>query len=254
MTSPHFSPDRRFDAVICDIDGCLAPESSAPFNTAALATIAEHNRLAQDQRDRPIVTVCSGRPEPFAEAMCRLVNNHTLPAIAENGVWMYHPDRNIYDRDPSITPDHLRAIHAAATWIDRDLGPKGVVMQPGKTCSISLYHDNTDYLKSLEPLVRDRFRRETWPLRVSMTWLYINCDLTHISKGSALERWSALTKIPRDRLAGIGDTRSDLPIVERVGHFACPANAIDELKPLARFVASAEEAAGVLEILEHLPS
>ena len=188
MASPFFSPERRFDAVICDIDGCLAPESSAPFDIASLARVAGHNRMAQERRDRPVVTVCSGRPEPFAEAMCRLIQNSSLPAIAENGVWMYFPDANRYDRDPRITREHLAAVHAAAAWVERELGPQGVVMQPGKSCSISLYHSDTAFLTSLEPVVRLRFEREGWPLRMSMTWLYINCDLQHMTKGTALER------------------------------------------------------------------
>lgn len=249
---PHFSPLRRFDAVICDIDGCLSPESSAPFDTAALFKIAEHNRLAQERQDRPIVTVCSGRPEPFAEAMCRLTGNHTLPAIAENGVWMYHPDRNAYDRDPTITAEDLRAVRDAAAWVERDLGPRGVVMQPGKSCSISLYHEDTEFLKSLEPEVRARFEREGWPLRVSMTWLYINCDLQHISKGTALDRWMKFTGISRERMAGIGDTRSDVPILERVAWFACPQNAVKELKERANYIAANDEAKGVVEILTRL--
>jgi hydroxymethylpyrimidine pyrophosphatase-like HAD family hydrolase len=252
MTSPYFSASRRFDAVICDIDGCLAPESSEPFDATALLRVAEHNRLAQEQRDRPIVTVCSGRPEPFVEAMCRLIGNHSLPAISENGVWMYHPARNVYDRDPSITSEHQGAVRDAAAWVDRDLGPRGVVMQPGKTCSISLYHDDTGFLKTLEEPVRERFEREEWPLRVSMTWLYINCDLAHISKGTALDRWMSATGIAGSRMAGIGDTRSDLPILDRVGWFATPSNAIEELKERANFVASRAEATGVLEILERL--
>lgn len=245
----HFSPARRFDAVICDIDGCLAPESSAPFDLPSLAKIADHNRLAHELRDRPIVTVCSGRPEPFAEAMCRLIQNHSLPAIAENGVWIYHPDRNVYDRDPAITSDHLKAVAAAAAWIDRELGAQGVVMQPGKTCSISLYHHNTEFLKTLESPIRERFHREGWPLRVSMTWLYINCDLAHISKGTAIDRWTAMTGIPKDRLAGIGDTRSDIPIIERVAFFASPANAVEEIRDRAALVSPSHEAKGVVEIL-----
>ena len=73
---------RRYDAVICDIDGCLAPETSTPIDAPGLARIAEHNRLAQEAGDRPVVTLCSGRPEPFVEAICRTIGNRTLPAIA----------------------------------------------------------------------------------------------------------------------------------------------------------------------------
>src|ERR1051326_3286879 len=99
---------RRFDAVICDIDGCLAPEASHPMDAVGLARMAEHNRLAQERRDRPVVTLCSGRPEPFVEAICRLIGNSTVPAIAENGVWLFHPGRNGWDRDPAISATDLR--------------------------------------------------------------------------------------------------------------------------------------------------
>ena len=40
-----------------------------------------------------------------------------------------------------------------------------------------------------------------------------------------------------DRLAGIGDTTSDLAIREQVSFFACPANALDEVKDVADYVA-----------------
>ena len=216
---------RRFDAVICDIDGCLAPESSAPFDTALLARLAEHNRLAQEVGDRPVVTVCSGRPEPFAEAMTRLMGNRTIPAIAENGVWLFHPANNGWDRDPMIRPEHLAAVHEAAAWVERELGPRGVVMQPGKVASLSLYHRDTALLRTLEGPVRAEFERRGWPLRVSMTWLYINCDLEFVSKSTALDRLVAATGLRRERLAGIGDTAGDVAIAEHVSWFACPANA-----------------------------
>jgi len=246
----------RFAAIISDIDGCLAPESSAPFDAGILARLAEHNRLAQraplGKSDRPIITVCSGRPQPFAEAMCRLIANRTLPCIAENGVWLYHPDSNRYDMDPSITCEHVEAVEAARRWVRAELEPRGVSMQPGKSASISLYHESTPTLKAIEPMVRERFAREGWPIRVSMTWLYINCDLAHISKATALTRFCEQTGLGRDRLAGIGDTLTDVAIAERVAFFACPANAVAELKGRAAYVSPHAEAAGVVDIVERV--
>ncbi|MFN0133496.1 MAG: HAD hydrolase family protein [Phycisphaerales bacterium] len=243
---------RRFDAVICDIDGCLAPESSASFDVAALARIAAYNRRAQEHRDRPVVTLCSGRPEPFVEAMCRLIGNAALPCIAENGVWMYHPATNGYDMDPAIKPGHLVAVEEAREWVRRELGPMGVVMQPGKAASISLYHERTEVLKGLESRVREEFAGRGWPLRASMTWFYINCDLKHVSKGTAIDRWAKVTGIRRERLAGFGDTAGDLLIAERVGWFGCPANAVDEIKKRADHRSQRAEVEGVIEFLQAL--
>lgn len=243
---------RQFDAIVCDIDGCLSPEHSGPMDAGALSRIAAYNLGAQESGDRPVLTLCSGRPQPFAEAMCRLIGNRTLPIVCENGVWLYDPAANEYVMDPAITPEQLEIIAEATRWVRQELGPRGVTIQPGKAASISLYHADTSVLRGLAPEIERVFAREGWGLRVSMTWLYINCDLAHVSKGSGVRRFCERTGLGRDRLAGIGDTTSDLAIREHVAWFACPSNAQDELKQRADFVASKPEAEGVLEILARM--
>lgn len=214
--------------------------------------IAEHNRLAQCRGDRPVLTACSGRPQPFVEAMCRLLSNHTVPCIAENGVWMYHPGTNEYIMDPAITIEQREAVHDAARWLATQYGGRGVSQQPGKVASISLYHKDTGFLKSLEAPLREQFAANGWPLRVSSTWLYINCDLEHVSKGTGLDRLMASTGLEKERLAGIGDTMGDLAIRERVSWFACPANAGAEIRAHADYVSPRPEAKGVLDVLTEL--
>lgn len=245
---PHH-PARRFDAVLCDLDGCLSPETTETFDLESLARIAEHNERAQSIGDVPIVTLCTGRPLPFAEAMARLLQNRTMPIIAENGAWLWWPADNTYDRDPAIEPAHMHAVHEASEWMEQTFGPRGVVQQPGKMCSISLYHDDTSVLHEIEPVLRDEFARRGWPIRVSMTWYYINCDLEHVSKSSAIRRWRETLGFHRNRLAGIGDTAADSKIADEVSWFACPGNAQDAIKARADFVAGAGVAEGVVEIL-----
>jgi len=245
------STHARFDAVICDIDGCLSDEGTAPFDLGALARVAAHNDRAIRERDLPVITLCSGRPQPFAEAMCRLIHNSVLPCVAENGVWLYHPGTNEYDMDPSITRDHLSRVRESEAWLREAYGPKGVSQQPGKTAAISLYHDDTGFLMDeVMPEVERGMRERGIPLRVSRTERYVNCDLEHVSKGTALDRLFERTGLRRDRLAGIGDSGSDLAIRERVAWFGCPANAIDEVKAKSDLVARAEQAHGVLELLD----
>ncbi|MBX3356832.1 MAG: HAD hydrolase family protein [Phycisphaeraceae bacterium] len=241
---------RRFDIVVSDIDGCLSPEGPLAFDAPRLAKIAAFNREAQARRDRPVVTVCSGRPLPFAEAMCRLIGNTSVPCVAENGVWVYHPGTNEYLMDPRITREHLQAVRAAAEWLREEFGPRGVTQQPGKSASISLYHPKTGVLHEIRDGIKAEFDRRGWPLRVSMTWLYINCDLEHVSKATGLDRLIDMVGATKDRLAGIGDTTSDLAIRRHVAWFGCPANAVEDLKPHADLVAAHDEVEGVLEILE----
>jgi hydroxymethylpyrimidine pyrophosphatase-like HAD family hydrolase len=243
---------RNFDLVICDIDGCLAPESSAPMDIDRLRQVAEHNRAALRDQDRPLLTLCSGRPLPFVEALCRTLQNSVAPCVAENGVWLYHPQNNFYDMDPRILPEHLHAVHEASQLLASLYRAHGVSLQPGKVAAVTLYHPEPMYLQSIVADVRNQLHRRGLPFRVSMTLLYINCDLEHVSKASGIRRLIDYLQVPQTRLAGIGDTTSDLAIADNVAFFGCPANALNEVKERATYVAAQEEIAGVLEILARL--
>ena len=242
---------RRFDAVISDIDGCLGPESAAPVDAHALAKIAEWNTAARSG-DRPVFTVCSGRPQPYAEAIVRVVANDRLPCVCENGVWLYDPRDNRYIMDPSISAADREAVFAAQRWADAELLPRGVVYQPGKTASMSLWHQDTPFLMSLKPMIEERFRHEGWPLRVSSTVAWINCDLAYVSKATGIKRLAELCGLRKERLVGIGDTMGDMLIRENVGFFACPSNAAPELKRVADYVSPLTEIEGVLDVLTRL--
>ena len=246
--------DRKidYDLIICDIDGCLTPEEPLPMDLGRLRTIAGYNRLAQDVKDRPLLTLCSGRPQPFAEAMCRFLQNTSAPCIAENGVWLYHPGNNEYYLDPGITIEHLDIVHQASSWFRKKMARKGITIQPGKTASISLYHQSHEYLESLLPDVEKTCKENGWPFRVSMSWYYINCDLEHISKGTAIDRLLTMLGLDRDRIAGIGDTQGDIFIAERVSYFAAPSNCDERIRRIANYVSPYPETAGILDILKKL--
>lgn len=250
QTAPLYRSHARFDAIVSDIDGCLCDEHGGPFDLARLGQIREHNEHAIATGKAPILTVCSGRPVGFAEAMTRLVGNTLLPAIGEMGVYLHDPRTAQSELDPAITPEHLESVAGLQRYFHESLRPSGVTMQPGKSASVTFWHSDTDHLRTrICPGVESLCRARGWPFRVSMSWFYINCDLAHVSKGTGIERFKARTGIPRERLAGIGDTSSDLAIREKVAFFACPANAIDEVKAVADYVAKAPEAEGVVEIL-----
>ena len=90
------------------------------------------------------------------------------------------------------------------------------------------------------------------PVRVSMSWFYLNCDLIHVSKATGIARLLARLRLDPRRLAGIGDTAGDLAIADSVGWFACPANADDTIRARANYRSPFAETAGVVDILEHL--
>lgn len=242
-------PHPRFDAIISDIDGCLGPESHAPMDAAALARIAEWNRRAITRGDLPVLTLCSGRPQPYAEAMCRVLSNSAVPCIAEMGVWLYDPRDNRFLLDPAITAQDMKVIRECTQWVEQELLPMGVVIQPGKTASISLWHTDTAFLLGLKPMITARVASSGWNLRVSNTVAWINLELTHVSKASGIRRLVAMMGYDKNRLAGIGDTLGDMAIRDAVAWFAAPHNAAQGLKQVSDYVSPHAEIDGVQDIL-----
>jgi len=242
-----------FDVIICDVDGCLAEEDGGAFDLESLDKLAAINRQSQATGAGPVLTVCTGRPLPFAEAMCRLLSNQSTPCVAENGVWLWDPVTNGYHRDPDITPANLQAVHDAARLLDDAYREQGVTQQPGKTASVTLFHPDPKILETIMPTVRQMLDARDWPFRVSMTWNYINCDLRHVSKASGLRRFFAATGYAPARSIGLGDTESDVPIAEAVAWFGCPANASEAIRQHADYVSPHEQIRGVLDILQQAP-
>lgn len=243
------SPRRRYDAVLCDIDGCLCEEAGGPLDLPRLAEVAAYNHAAIHKRDRPVVTLCTGRPVPFAECLTRVIGNVTLPVIAENGVWLYHPSGNRWVMDERITADHRAAVAELSAWVLERYGARGVQLQPGKVASLSPYHPDRAVITELAPAIRQWCEARRLPLRISATWQYVNCDLDFISKATGIERFLQATGLDPARLAGIGDTLGDRAIAERVAFFGCPQNRDPALDPHAHRIARGDHLTGVLELL-----
>lgn len=239
-------------AVICDLDGCIGPEAIGPADTPALARIAEHNRLARERGDRPPVTLCTGRPLPYVDAMCRVVDALDLPIICEGGVYLFDPRSYAWETDPRLGPEHAEAARDIRAWVAQTF--PGTFFEEGKVASVTIFHrEGPEYLEH-EVMERVRAKVQAAGLghRVAMTWTCINVEPAHVDKATGIDRLMARTGLKTPRLAGVGDTMSDLPIRHRVRLFACPANAKPEIRAHADYVSPEPEARGVLDILARI--
>lgn len=249
--TPRASSRRRFDAVFCDVDGCLLPETTEPADLIALGAVAEHNARAVRDRDRPVVVPCTGRPQPFCEAVCKMLGRlDGLPAICEHGGWRYYFEEHRWEIEPDITAPDREAIRAAERWVEGDLGTLGCFLELGKHTGLTIIHPDAGHLhRELLPMIRRTVEERAWPFQVATTWTCVNLTLAHVSKGLAIRRTIDEFGLDRSRCAGIGDTMGDLAIRREVAWFGCPANALDELKPHADAVSNSPLARGVVELL-----
>ncbi len=235
--------------LIFDIDGVLTRSESRAFDLPLLERLAEMNRTARADPSCPAVTLCTGRPAAYVEAVLRAIDGH-LPAVYENGAALYFPDGYRFLPHPAI--GNLRSFEAVRQRLEDELVCTGqAVLQPGKDHSLTYVaraSSETDLLykqavTALGPL------NESVKLVCSASCL--NVLPRGIHKGTGVEFLASQTDYGPGEMLGVGDSDVDLPFLAMVGHSAAPANANPDVRRLVQYVAPRMAADGVRDILAH---
>ena len=237
--------------IIADVDGCLTPEESVPWDLASFAHFAQLAREASAGRGPTApITLCTGRPQPYAEVLMKLLDVRA-PAICENGAVLYtlHDNRARYA--PGVTEERILDLRRVRAHIETELLPgcPEAVIQFGKEAQISVFSQRPDLLRAMQPEVVAFADRIGLALDVNLSHFYLNISLAGVDKGAALDALLVELGVGRDDVAGIGDTEGDLPLREAVGFFACPANATEAIRDAADYVSPHSTLDGVLDIL-----
>ncbi len=240
------------ELIVCDNDGCLLPEEPELIDHRTLAPIAAYNCLAFGQQalKLPPLTICTGRPGPFVELLLRVVGCQTLPAVCEHGVLTYALAENVAHRDPAITAEHLLMIGELRRWL-RSTHPDWI-LEAGKEATVSTYVPaGGSAVDERMGVIAQKVVAEGWPMVVARSVTYVNVTLNHITKATALTRMFADLGVDASKVLAIGDTAGDLSMAKICGYFACPANAVDEVKKKADYISPVPITAGVVDILNH---
>ncbi|MEP7198275.1 MAG: HAD hydrolase family protein, partial [Chloroflexota bacterium] len=192
--------------VALDIDGCLTAGEAKPFDFEALAFIAALNRRARVDAAQFAVTLCTGRPEPYVEALTQAIDGF-MPAIFENGGGLYFPSPYRFAFNPAITPPMRATLADIRSVLQRELVATGIAQfQPGKEVTATLYPSRADVsLAQLATMARAAVgdRLDGYAIFASVSCVEIMPK--GIDKGAALEWLSQETGIALSEMAGIGD-------------------------------------------------
>lgn len=242
-----------FDWILCDVDGCLTPESSSAWDLPSFLEAAELIRAAnQGIADLAPLTLCTGRPQPYVEVLMKLFDVRA-PAICENGAVIYTLHDNHARFASSVTLEKIEGLRALRGFLDAEVLPDfpEAYLQFGKESQISVFSQTPgSCFAAIQARVESWLADRGGPaMDISPSHFYLNLSLAGVNKGAAIREVLAALGVPRDRAAGIGDTEGDLPLREEVAFFACPANARPEIKAVADYVSPHAELRGVIDIL-----
>lgn len=237
--------------IVLDADGVLSKGEAQPFDPSLFARLADLNRRARRGEAVPAVTLNTGRPSPYVEAVMQAIDGWQ-PALYESGGGLYFPTRYQFETNPRLTPERRQPLREVIERIDRALVQTGrAFWQPGKTVCHSLFahppRSIADFTAEVEAIVAEVSAQ----FIVTPAVLALNIHPAGIDKGAGLQWLAQVTGIPPTEMGGVGDSAGDLDFLRRVGQPAAPANASAEVKATARYVSPLPDAAGLHDILDY---
>jgi hypothetical protein len=235
--------------VVFDIDGVLTDGEAQPWDLELMALLAGLNHAARQDSQRRAVTLCSGRPAPYVDAMLQAIDGH-LPAIFESGAGLYDPTGYRFWPHPALGSGS-RMRQARQRLTAALVRPGHATIQPGKEYSLSLFPTEHTALAALEPLASRALGPLAERIDLVCSASCLNVMPAGIDKAGGLHFLSQVTGIPLAAMLAVGDSLVDAPMLTVAGCSAAPANASSTIQGMAQFVAPSPAAQGVREILAY---
>lgn len=245
----QFSIIMTIRLLVFDVDGVLTQGETKALDLAFLSRLAKMNQLGRSNPAAPQITLCTGRPAPYVEAMLQAIDGH-LPAIFENGAGLYLPNSYQFLSHPQLVDK--AAMKAVRSRLEETLVRSGkAFLQPGKEYSLSIFAQNPFERDHLYDMTAEAIGPLGQEVELTYSASCLNVTPRGIDKGKGLRFLAEKTGYVFDDMLGVGDSDIDLPFLNLVGQSAAPANANEAVKNLVDFVAPRTENEGVQDILEH---
>lgn len=252
--------------IATDIDGTLVADGTLDINP-------EYYDVIKELRKRGVIVLAaSGRQRSSIEKVFAPIVDE-LSFISENGTCIYSKDYQFVDKIPVETAKkyikEARTFPGCEIMISKDsvayfetiglyhymvdeYGYKGELVDDLEDylediCKISIFHHNC-----AEEIIGHEFA-ERWGKTMNIAvsgkcWL--DCTNKGGNKGSALKHFQEAYNITPDETLAFGDNINDIEMLKRASHSFAVANAREEVKEAANFVAPSYKEDGVLQVLK----
>ncbi|MEX2641678.1 MAG: HAD family hydrolase [Balneolales bacterium] len=217
---------------VLDIDGCI----SYPFVTPEWDVIQKIRELqARSRREErvPELSICTGRPLPYAEAVAQWLDIRQ-PIIFESGGGLFDPKKYHIEWSRHLDDEVLEQMEEIKKWVERDVMPRfrGTTMEVGKRLDVGLISMDPEQVLEIYRYIKPRVEEKYSRCIVHRTDVSINIILEASNKGSGLLQLADYTGVALQKMAYIGDSSGDIAALEISGTSFAPANATEEVRSL----------------------
>jgi hydroxymethylpyrimidine pyrophosphatase-like HAD family hydrolase len=222
--------------IATDIEGCLTPPHRSPLDLRKFQRVRSYSDFARDNREQgyPPLVLFTGRSQGYVELLVQALGmidpNLDLPSVIENGCGLYFPASR--QTIPLITSEQREAMAEVASILRRTL-PKNE-FEP-KVYMVTINPIPGQMVQNLHDRVYEALSDAAVRAKVNIDSTASAIDITPMgtSKLTGLER--AVKEYNRLRperpatltdIVALGDSTSDIHVVEAVGRAYCPAEQV----------------------------
>jgi len=220
---------------ITDLDGCL----TKPFHTPNWDHISEIRKLnAQSREDDtvPPISICSGRPLPYVEAVAQWLDIR-VPVVFENA-GLYELSTYNIEVAPVFDERAKEEVADLKSWLRSEIIPRypGMELEFFKLMDAGLIHVDKEVIDDAYPRIVDHISDAFERFEAHKTDISINIILKENNKRDGIRMLCKSLDIEPSEVAYIGDSSGDIPGLQLVGHAFAPKNAISPVKEVAEEV------------------
>ena len=236
---------------VTDLDGCI----SHPFKTPdwpAINAIRELNLKSKDDTGAiPRLTLCTGRPFPYAEAVAQWLDIR-LPFIFESA-GLYHWEGNKIETAVPDDSGSLDMIREMRDWLKNSVLPdyQGAIIEFTKMMDAGVVCMDPEIIDEIHNRVLEKVEEMDPKPEVHATDISVNILLPGNDKLQGLKLLSESLEIGLDEMAYIGDSSGDVPALKQVRMAFAPKNARQIAKDHAEVI-DKEATEAVLEAYERI--
>ncbi len=218
---------------ITDLDGCVTDPFITP-DWEAYTKLRELNLASKNDDTIPPLSICTGRPMPYAEAQAQILGIR-IPFVFESGGGMYDVEKNKITWTPDLDEEAKAQVQQIKAWTQKNIIKKydSAISEFAKFTDIGIIHQDTPTINEMAEKCEEYISANYERFEVHKTIVSVNIILRKANKGEGIKMLANHFELKPEELAYIGDSSGDVPGLKIVGMPFAPSNAAQVAKEVA---------------------